>query len=450
MRSVFFISLLLYLQNFIYTFFSNSIFIPSLIEFFTIFFIVLLISKVNRYKNIIFIFIQSIYFIHFSFISYFGKDVTHIDMYLFITHITDTFETFFDILYIFTTPLIITLAVLIIIFRINLKEVKVNTLLILIPLFILLFYLPKNIYDKNIIFFKELVNLSTLKHKQIIIDKNDKQLKPLKSSNINIVFIIGESLRAKEHMEIKLDIFEEYNYKTIYSAATNTDVVLPLLLNGTNDLQELNLSNNLFKLAKNNNYTTSFISTQSKISLQYITPYLSKDHIDKFNIMGSRDDKDLLNKLHLDKDKPILTIMQMQGSHSPYRYYPSYDKDKNATINYYGSSYYSDKILSSLIKSVKEIKKPTVFIFTSDHGEFIGLNGKYGHNSFEKEIYQVPFVVFNNFDLDIDINKIVSHLDIYNLILWLISYKEQQIKAINPIIVNGTMITGEDGFIKID
>ncbi len=371
-------------------------------------------------------------------------------MYLFTTHITDTFETFFDILYIFTTPFILTLTFLIIIIRINLKGFKINTLLVLIPLCILLFYLPNNLYDKNLIFFKELINLSTLKHKQIILDKKDKQLKPLKTSNINIVFIIGESLRAKEHMEIKLDIFEKYNYKTIYSAATNTDVVIPLLLNGTNDLQELNLTNNLFKLAKNNNYATSFISTQSKRSLQYITPYLSKEHIDSFNIIGSRDDKDLLNKLHMDKDKPMLTLMQMQGSHSPYRYYPNYNQDKNATMNYYGSSYYSDQILSSLIKGVQEIKKPTVFIFTSDHGEFIGLKGRYGHNSFEKEIYQVPFVVFSNFDLDIDLNKIDSHIDIYNLILWIMGYKKDQDKAYKPIIINGTMITGEDGFIKID
>lgn len=444
-----FISLLIYSQNFIFSIISKSEFYISIYEFLAIYSVVLLISKIQRFKNIIFAIIQVLYFIHFSFINYFGRDITKSDMYLFFTHQDETYDSLLDILYILTIPFTITLIVFIIVYWIRLKEVKIATSILTLATLVLLFLLPNNLSDKMMILIKESISLSTLKHNYIFKEEKNS-LFPLSDSDINIVFVIGESLRAKEYLEINIKLFEEYKYKTIYSGATSTDVSIPLLLNGTNNPLDINLSNNLFKLAKQNRYTTTFISVQSEKSLQYIRPFLSLESVDSLKIIGSRDDKNLFEEFEkIDFNIKNFMVLHMQGSHSPYKYYENYIKEDTVT-NYYKSTLYTNKVLNQVISHIKSLNKKTIFIFTSDHGEFIGLNGRYGHNTFENEVYKVPFVYFSNFDLNIDLKSINSHLDIYNLILWNMGYKSSQEATIKPIIINGTMITREDGFITIE
>lgn len=73
--------------------------------------------------------------------------------------------------------------------------------------------------------FKSFQNKTT---KEIELIKSDS-IKPSHETNQSIILILGESHRAKEFMDIDINFFNK-NYKTIYAAATNTDVSLPLFL----------------------------------------------------------------------------------------------------------------------------------------------------------------------------------------------------------------------------
>ena len=96
---------------------------------------------------------------------------------------------------------------------------------------------------------------------------------------------------------------------------------------------------------------------------------------------------------------------------------------------------------------IKTLKKPTIFIYTSDHGELIGRHGKIGHNTFQKEVYRVPLIIFDNLKSDIKYKSIKSHQDIYNLIFHLFGYSKEFKESSKPIRVNGSMINEEDGYI---
>jgi glucan phosphoethanolaminetransferase (alkaline phosphatase superfamily) len=296
--------------------------------------------------------------------------------------------------------------------------------------------------------------------------KLSQNLKPIKSinQNLNIVLIISESTRYKNlslfgykknttpHLlKYKDNLF----YKTIYSGATNTDVSIPLFLNGAIKFNDINFSNNLLTLAINNSYKTSFVSTQSKKSLQYIVKYLGED-ISNISIIGSHDDYNLYQEYlkNIPKNSNHFGVYQMSAQHSPYSYYPdNFNIYKNNSIisKYDNSIRYTDYIVSLFLDNISKSNKPTIFIFTSDHGELIGLNNQYGHNRFHKDIYSVPLIIYtHNFNIDNSIlDKIKNHHDLYIFIKYLLGYSYKPIFSQPPYRVNGTMQTQEDGYIEV-
>lgn len=441
---------LLYLQNLLFSFSGDFSFIPNFLEFLQIYLLILIISKLKYSKQILFLWLF-LYFIHFSFINFFGKVITQYDIYLFFTHIEETFETFLSLLDIFVVPFLILIVSSFIIVIVNIKEIKIDSRWLGLFLVggLLLNYQSDKMEDASFILIKSIIKSSTLSSENIPIDKSKVIIKIInKTPDINIVLVIGESMRAKEFQQNIFDIFENYNYKSIYSGGVSTDVSIPLLLNGAIKPQEININNNIFKLAKENGFATSFISIQSKKSLKYIKPYLNTKYINNLNIVATNDDNNMIDIIkNMDtKNKTNLIVIQMQGQHSPYKSYPNFIK---STIpeQYNKTMEYSNKIIVDMIKYIKIIQKQTIFIFTSDHGELIGLNGSYGHNKFEKEIYTVPLIIFNNLkDKRNYIKNIRSHNDIYKTIVKLLGYEVRE-NLSNKIIINGSMITGEDGFI---
>lgn len=272
-------------------------------------------------------------------------------------------------------------------------------------------------------------------------------LNPIEKKDLNIILIIGESMRAKEFTNSSYKIFENYTYKTIYSGATNTDVSIPLLLNGAPRPSKIDLKANLFTLAKKNGFDTSFITAQSDQYLKYIQPYLQKDDIDTIKILNSLDEKLFKILKTIDLNRSNFITLQMQGEHSPYIYYPNAKENDSIKIRYQNSMKYSSEILTKIINYIKQnSQKPYIVLFTSDHGEQIGINGKYGHNRFEEEIYKVPLIFNSNF-IKMP-SSILSHNDIYQLLLYHLGYSDA-LKFHRPINIYGTMITEEDGFIQI-
>lgn len=445
---IFLLSLLFYSQNLFISFFISFVFIPTIIEFLLIVLIVLLINRLP-FSKVFFIIWQLLYLIQFSFISYFGQSLSYVDIYLFFTHIDETFESLIPMYEIFLIPVSIFIAItLIILFSKKSANINISAK-ILIPLLLISFYFtPKN-YDASLLLLKQIAQSYKLLDAKTptIQEQYNTAIKPLTQKDLNIILIIGESMRAKEFHTKKYDLFEEYQYQTIYSGATNTDVSIPLLLNGATRPKEINLQKNLFTLAKQNNFHTSFITAQSKQYLKYIKGYLEEKSIDNKQVLNALDEKLLKSLEALDLQQNNFIVLQMQGQHSPYTFYPNYNNNDPIFTRYQNSMDYSNQVLTKIIEHIKNNStKPYLIIFTSDHGEQIGLNGKYGHNRFEEEVYKVPFLVASNIKpLDTNIS---SHNDLYQLLYNQLGYSAELIFN-RPITIYGTMINEEDGFIQI-
>jgi len=122
----------------------------------------------------------------------------------------------------------------------------------------------------------------------------DKPKKKEKLEDNNIIFIIGESLRAKQlHMlgyklntTPQLEKIENLVAKTVYSAGTMTKVSVSSLLNRVKypgaTAQMLKMDNNLFKLAKDNDYKTFFYSWQNNEQLTVLQNFMGRKFIDDY------------------------------------------------------------------------------------------------------------------------------------------------------------------------
>jgi glucan phosphoethanolaminetransferase (alkaline phosphatase superfamily) len=329
---------------------------------------------------------------------------------------------------------------------------------------VFIYFQPQTTNDLSFKIIKELFNFSI--HTKNNHAKYTQKLTPIKSINndLNIILIMSESTRYKNlslfgyEKNTTPNLIKYKNflfYKTIYSGATNTDVSIPLFLNGAIKFNQIDFSYNLFTLAKNNHFNSTFTSTQSNKSLQYIKPYLGED-ISNLSILGTKDDKDLYNSYIKDISKKgnHFCIYQMIAQHSPYNHYPSnfnIYKDNSIISKYNNSTIYTDYVLSLFLDHITKSDKPTILIFTSDHAELIGENNQYGHNRFHKDIYTVPLIVYTN---NIDINttylkQIYTHHDLYIYLKYLLGYTNKPIYLNPPYIINGTMQTQEDGYIEV-
>ncbi len=415
-----------------------------------LFALVSLFSKSNYFK-IFLIALESLYLVHFTFIVYFGASVRSSDIYLFFTHITETFETLETLYEVVLYPFFVVGVTSFIVMSMSYKKSNISSFLL--SFFLLFsFWFQEKLHDASLLLVKESVKALFLQKEQGTIQKSDGHKNvPLYQNDNNIILVLGESMRSREHLKERYELFENYNYKTVLSGATNTDVSVPLLLNGALSPKTLDLQNNLFLLAKQNGYKTSFFTTQSQKSMQYILPYLSTGHIDIFQVEGSRDDKKLLTHLKtLSLNEKNFIVLQMQGEHSPYIYYENANRSDPITQRYHLSMLYSDAILRQLMTYVGDHStKPYLFIFVSDHGEMLGEEGKTGHNRFEKEIYSVPLVMHSN--LETHLEKVLSHYDIYKLLYHYLGYtKEFEPSDKKTVRVYGTMMSEEDGYRDIE
>lgn len=457
----FFLTLVLLFQNFIITLYANSYFTYDIFDFFTLYFLLAFIQTFAL-KNFFLVVLQSFYTLQLLFSTYFGQTIQSYDIVLFFTHINETFESFFALIQKFVFPIFLSFIVLVLLLKFS-RYTKSLRYLWLTLLLGIIFIKPNLSNDHAIQFFNTLVNINFTSSSATTLQNNQTK-PPLRSiENLNIILILGESTQYKNMqlfgyaLETTPNLYDKKQklfYSTIYAGATNTDVSVPLFLNGAVDPLKIDLSNNLFTLAKYNDFKTTFITTQSNKSMQYIKPYLSND-IDNLKILGSKDDMDLLKELqntNLTKNNHLI-VLQMTGQHSPYIYY---DKSFNyfnedTIINKYNNSLrYTDFIVSSIIDMIDQSNKPTVFIFTSDHGQLLGKNGKFGHNRFEEDVYKVPLLIYTQKTQVTKIQSIRSHNDLYRFIYHYLGYSTTFIPNDRPIRINGTMISGEDGFRILD
>lgn len=138
----------------------------------------------------------------------------------------------------------------------------------------------------------------------------------------------------------------------------------------------------------------------------------------------------------------------MVGEHSPYTFYPHATEADTAAKaeDYYHAFEYSIDILQKIIKKISvEKKRPFMIVFTSDHGELLGKH--FGHNQFKREVYRVPFFVRG--DLEGMQKNVRSHHDVYRLIRKGLGWTCHDRDTKKSIVINGTMLSGEDGYLQI-
>ena len=448
-----------------------------------LFFLVLLISLFPKRKMRLLVFLILVTFSLFQYIhfNYFGKNISAIEFFLLSNNFDETMHAFFTLYDIAIVPLGIVFLgfvvmvwidkrfsdkivqyryapnffVVIILFLCidvfyftNLKEGKLKRSSLIYPqiynqssrnFFVSLDYYLFGVLPKRV-FFEQKKSFASLPKPQLL----------HKDMNRTIILLIGESLRADKLslaknncLTPKLQSLKEdsnFYHKVIYSGGTMTKVSVATLLHRLKypgSLQQIAQGENcLFALAKENDFCTSFISSQKKSQLRIIYNMLYPKKIDKMlmkddfshYIKPTGFDEDLqvlVDKMGLLSKNKNLIILQQRGSHVPYtaRYPKSFDR----YTPYDNSVLYTDTTLFNMIAYLKKhVKNEFFFFYVSDHGELLGEKGRHGHGYLEKVIYRVPFIMYTNSTdktLVEQFKYTKCHYDLSNFIISLLGYK---------------------------
>ncbi len=282
-----------------------------------------------------------------------------------------------------------------------------------------------------------------------------------KYNNINIVLVIGESARANNFSlndydrETNPRLQQRKNiisYKNAASCGTSTAFSVPCMLSrtGRSDGFSLPLTEpSIIYAFKKLGFETYFYSRQATKYNKAIYASCLEADLCEFSIKGYDEVLvDRLKNLIAKNKKPKLIVLHTNGSHFLYHeQYPSdfekfkpvckkraYNCQRDYAINAYDNSIiYTDFVLDKIITTIQDTK--SVMFYTSDHGESIGENNRYGHASFyniaPKEQTNVPFIVWmsDNFpDKDIKFRnaqslygKDIRHAHVFHSLLGLIN-----------------------------
>jgi len=408
-----------------------------------------------RHYHLIYAIILFLSVAEISFFSYFRRRIESVDVKLFWTHMSESFETFFALPSLFFLPLLLLALGNVFLWAAGRWQLE--------PLYGyprrkyagLLFLLLLNVNgvlgigSLNALFQAPFVSQQTYTPgKQI-------PLSPKRRTDISVVLLLGESMRYDADVAQRLETLGFF-YRKVWSGATNTDVAVPLLLNGKNNPLDLRLDDeeNLFRLAKKNGYGTHFISIQTEKALQYIKPYLQSNYIDHYRTYGKTEripkyDTLLLGELkQIDFSRKQFVVMQQIGQHAPYRYYEG-EKSDDIIENYRRSVATSFRLYAKIDAFLKLHAGKYLFIYVSDHGEFVGENGRYGHNTFDEMIYGVPMFISSGIPLPKGYETVASHYHLSQLLRYLLGYGDLLSLSRKDHIVNGTMLSREDGFVRL-
>jgi len=392
--------------------------------------------------------------LHWFFFSYFQRPITSVDIHLFLTHTEESWESFYSMIHLFVLPLILFLTgviIMVLLSRVHLTPYPLKGW-IKHPLLLLLVFLNLN-SSMGLQLLSCLCSLPSSPSQHNL--SKAPPLYPQRESDYHIVLILGESMKYSKEVASKLHSLGFF-HKKIHAGATNTDVAIPLLLNHqTNPLAlDPHDPNQLFALAQRNRFKTSFVSIQTPKSLQYILPYLQPNHLDYCKCYSKEERKPLFDLRLMealqetDWQRKNFIVLQQIGEHSPYHYFAG-TPSPNPLQNYTRSIEYSFKLYQQIYAYLQTIHQKFILIYVSDHGEFTGEGGHWGHNSFDPIVYEVPMFIIANIPLPSGYQAIRSQYDLSGLLIYLLGYGDHLQYTQGESIVNGTMLSREDGFIRV-
>lgn len=308
------------------------------------------------------------------------------------------------------------------------------------------------------------------------------QLTPSKSEWDHIVVVLGESL-SPHHMSLfgyerpttpyllSQETDPNFFHTIALSGGVSTDISVAFLLNmGFAEAGALKASQGkhcVFKLAKEMNYTTHFISSQSAEQLRYIAPFLCASSLDDYKSLEdvspetvdhqAADDKVLLPYLEkvLSFDSKQFVIVHQRGSHGPWerrslkknRKFPHDNK-----VGHYDNSVVEfDLFMQQLFELLAKNKKKTLVLYLSDHGEALGQDGRWGHGQLIRPAFEIPLLIHSfNGELPPRTRMIPKYLPHYNISLYLaevIGYAANQdfTEPVKDYVIFGNDIDGFAG-----
>ncbi len=492
---------------------DNLILFTSLKDYIAIYLFFLLISFfTDKILKIVLYYITFIFIIQIIHFNYFGYFIFPMEIILFFQKFKEINESLLSDYNIFIIPIIFTTTLLATIKlgnKLFLKKRIIAQKLMFFSIFVFILVLFNNFYHYKKLAMGEKpdTNLSIIRNSLYmtktflgkflpmyifdlhVVNNYVSKIKFKKNnlSSQNVILIIGESLTLygmslygynvnTTPNLIKLSNEKNFYFTKCISAGVFTDTSIPMILNiayKANAIKHIILAKtNIFKLAKDNNYSTYWISAQPNDGFSYIRSYMGLKYIDHYidsmkytnNKNKGRLDDILLEEIkniNLNDNKHFI-VLNMIGSHSPYNIrVPKNFKpfgNKNILQHYQNTVAYTDKIILDIIKYLKEnVKTKTILFFTSDHGQKVTLNSGIGHGNINNVMhFQVPLIVYTfNFNL-YDNKKIasilkkfkkqyISHYDMGLLIAYYLGYDGLTYLDYNKAYINGNELSGNGG-----
>lgn len=244
-------------------------------------------------------------------------------------------------------------------------------------------------------------------------------------SNAQTVWlIIADSIRA-DHMQIfgyerettpKLMQWQSKgltSHKGIASAVA-TAASVPLMMNVIQDpgnlLQLKSAETNLFRLAKEGGFATTWLSSQGSrvlndLGVRYIDTLIGQE--DAPILFEQKRDEAILDFI----DQQNLTgknfvVILLRGAHAPYNINyeakrddfakwdddPELDRIIEGTNSYDNSILYVDSVLDQILQRIHALEGENHVVITADHGQLLGEDRLWGHNILRKEVAIVPIL----------------------------------------------------------
>ena len=341
--------------------------------------------------------------------------------------------------------------------------------------------------SSHFMYFNGLKSISSYFVDVLISDKKLKsflpyeiELKKVSSEPVTIVYIMGESLSAK-HLSLfgyerKTTPFLEqwakqknFYYTHGVSGSTVTRNSIAGFMNFQKEPENYTLVQskkyNLFKLGKQANFKTTFMSSQSfssfpHVGLEYTDSSFYRDKSKLFGKVG--DDFWLKNLKSLPMTKKNFIVIQMRAVHTPYEKTWAHrakefkrfsGKPENKMDDYDNGVLYVDSILNETFKWAQNLPGKVYVFFASDHNELFGEHGIRGHVTLHKDVARIPVFVWTNDLKWIRTFKSISnpsHWDIGKQILGLMGYTVHNPNTPeDTIFIQGSDPTGNAGFITL-
>jgi glucan phosphoethanolaminetransferase (alkaline phosphatase superfamily) len=313
----------------------------------------------------------------------------------------------------------------------------------------------------------------------------------LAGEKVNLVVIMGESI-TYTHMGLygyprdttpflsSLARSSDLFWLPGVSSAVSTHVSIPMFYNiqyePDNRTHIASGRTNLYRLAKAQGYQTAFLSSQemyaiaSQVSMGAVDTWRELKHI--ADAPGSHDGRLLhtLENLQLDWERPFMLSLNPRAGHIPYaksvpqdhlRYAKGLSKGKYD--RYMQSSYddaigYFDWVVGEIVRLLAQrTGRPTVIVITSDHGQRLGEEGGYGHNTLEFGSARVPFI-YHGLNTPAALDALVkelacpaTHYDVGRFLARLLGYRVSSPghkEGDDGYFLNGVDISGRGGHLR--